>query len=122
MDLDKVIATIDITEMSTATDDFDTENGLGFDENLSDTEQIYYVEVTRADVWSYSGGRFAEGLGYGLTDYIQDILDSYGVGEWDGANTSYDPDGSRCEGDGYTTYERWAEITILDPDTGYLSN
>lgn len=121
-DLEKIIATINIREMSTATDDFDTENGLGFDENLSDIDQIEYVEITRADVFYYSGGRFAEGLGYGLNNYIQTIIDRYGIGEWDGGRCSYSPDGTYDSPDGYTTYERWAEITILDSDTGYLSN
>jgi hypothetical protein len=83
--------TITILERECPADDFDTESGQG----MPDDVEPYELEVITLLV--------------GADRAIQAVLDEYGVGQWDGSNTAYDPDGTHLSPNG-TVSERWARI------------
>jgi hypothetical protein len=90
-------ATITVCEQSSAYDGFDTENGIGHADDVEvwETETI---EVAAPDALRLDGE-------------IATVLDDLGLGEWDGGDSAYDPDGSSMAADAAGTITtRWAHI------------
>jgi hypothetical protein len=92
------LATIVVMEQSSAYDDYDTENGIGH----ADAVELYEVEGCSIEADELEGRE--------LDDVIQARLDDFGVGQWDGGNVAYDPDGSHMAPDGTIT-TRYAVVS-----------
>lgn len=77
-------------------DDYDTENGGGMPD-----EDVEPVELETATV-------------LGTADDVAAVLADWGVSQWDGGRTAYDPDGSHMAADAAGTItERWARIEVV---------
>lgn len=82
-----LIARVVICQQESDADAYDTENGIGHTHD--EWEEVSAEIMYWADV--------------------QDYLDGQGLGQWDGGNTAYDPDGSHFRMNG-TVRTRWARI------------
>lgn len=96
------VATIVIQERTCSEDDFRTDDGSGMPEDTPVTV-LATVSVSIDDVRARA-----------LDACIQSILDEYGVGQWDGDRTAYDPDGtyvsSYARGE---RSERWGRVYVI---------
>jgi hypothetical protein len=94
-----LIARITILEQSSASDDYDTENGVGHADDVEPVE----VDAVEIDYIGVAVDRHVQRL-------VQSALDEFGCGQWDGGNVAYDHDGSHMATDG-TIMTRYAVIT-----------
>lgn len=97
-----ILATIWIMEREGPEEDFVTETGRGFPDDLE------YHEV---ECFTITPGMLA---GRTLDDTIQQALDDFSVGQWDGGNVAYDPDGTHPVYSRGTRRERYASIKRKD--------
>jgi hypothetical protein len=94
-----VLATITILELECHADDYDTESGQG----MPDGTEPYETDVIIIDTDDVDGDVSK------LDGAIAAVIQDHGVGQWDGGNTGYDPDGSSMDTRGIVT-ERFARI------------
>lgn len=93
------LATITILELECPADEYYTESGQG----MPDGTEPYETDVITIDADDIDGDTSK------LDGAIAAVLDDHGVGQWDGGNTGYDPDGSSMNTRGIVT-ERFARI------------
>lgn len=95
------LARIVVMEREGSDDDFETESGRGFPEDL-EPEPVDSATITVGEL-----------EGSTLEDAIQRALDGFGCGQWDGGSVGYDPDGSHLSMDGTRT-ERYAVVSVIE--------